>query len=610
MKSNVRDLTDYCECIIIDAYAKCTTDATNMARDLKVMRHRTGNEGLSFLTITLPAFGSEFERALECRAVTSSFFAGWRKKESLPAFLQALTRLVFDAGTGRILDEPDLAGIEGIRQIAYTFKKLSLPCTPEREYMALSGYAEVEHLLSSSMFIGDTNLFCEISDLLWGNVLYENYDSLRYIPKHGPGQTAEYISGNRKYAQRSWFERLEPFFPSDSYLMSCVSQLEDEDEGIESVQYVSAENEWPARVSLVPKTSKGPRIIAMEPVCMQYTQQALARYIIDAIERYPITSGHINFGDQQVNRRLALSASRDKSLATMDLSSASDRVPLSMVRLMLRSRPLLLEAIEACRSNAAQLPDGRIISPLAKFASMGSALCFPIEAMYFFTVILTALMGEANFPVTLRNLIEVSRNVYVYGDDIIIPVDKVDIVAETLVSYFCKVNAQKSFWKGNFRESCGMDAFNGECVTPTYLREVHPSNKGDVPQLLSWVATRNLLYKRGYWVTANYMRKRVEAILGVLPIIEDNSAALGWTSFLRRYSFDRWNRKLHRFEVHAYVACPVYKRDRLRGWSALLKFFLNAEQRTVVSLSVDEKHLDRSPRSGTSCIKRRWTTPF
>jgi len=517
---------------------------------------------------------------------------------------------VFDARTGGLLDVPDIAAVEGIRQIAYSFKKLSLPCTPKREHMALSGFQEIERTLSDSMFPGDTDLFHKISDLLWGNVLGQGYDPVRYIPKHGPGQTAEHISGNRKYAHRCWHERLEPFFPSDIYLMASLEHATDDTDGLNTVQYVPEEQELPVRIVCVPKTLKGPRIIAIEPVCMQYAQQALSERIIRSIETSKLTGGHINFSDQSINQKLAIKASEDTLMATLDLSSASDRVPLSLVSLMLDCNPDVRDAALACRSKAAQMPSGEIIH-LKKFASMGSALCFPIESMYFFSVILTALFKKYKLPVTFRNIYKMSRKVYIYGDDIIIPVNEVDAVTETLTSFYCKVNAHKSFWNGNFRESCGMDAYMGECVTPTYIRQVRPSNRGEATQIISWVETRNHFYKKGYWRTADYMKSVVESVVGILPTIRENSPGLGWISYLKEYSKDRWNKKLCRYEVRTYVASPVYRKDVLKGWSALLKCFLNMERRpSEGQQSVDSEHLKRSPRSGTVSIKRRWTTPY
>lgn len=609
MKSHTRDLESYCECILIDAFAKCYTGKNSMTRDLSEIRSRVRHEGLSFLTITLPSFGQEFERSLENRKVTSSSFSGWRKNQSLPAFLRDLTRLVFDAKTGGLNEYPSIAAIEGIRQIAYTFKKLSLPCTPERESMALRGFKEVECTLDETMYPRNGYLFSKVSRLLWGSVFNEDYDSHRYVPKHGPGQTAEHVTGNRKYAHRTWYERLDPFFPVDSYLMAGLNHAMDEVDGINAVQFVAEDNELSVKITCVPKTLKGPRIIAIEPVCMQYAQQALAAYIIKRLESSEYTSGHINFTDQSVNRTLAMSGSKSGDLATLDLSSASDRVPLSLVACMLDCIPDYRDAIFACRSRSAQMPDGEVIH-LKKFASMGSALCFPIESMYFFTVVLTALIRKHKLPVTLSNIKKMSRRVFVYGDDIIVPVETVDDVIETLTDFNCKVNSHKSFWRGNFRESCGMDAFDGECVTPTYLRQLRPFDMGEAERIISWVETSNLFYKRGYWKTAAHMKDCVEQVTGRLPVICENSPGLGWVSFQSKFSFDRWNRVLHRYEVHTYVPSPVYKKDKLDGYSALLKFFLRSEVNVDNSLPIDNEHLARSPRSGTSSIKRRWTTPY
>lgn len=609
MKSHEQELLSVCECIITDAFAKCYTDKVNMTRDLKTIRKRVTYEGISFLTITLPTYGQDFEKSLELGRLAPNSFLSFKKRRSLPAFLQGLMSLVFSVETGGLLDDPDLAAVEGIRQIAYTFKKLLLPCTSERINRALSGYEEVERELSTTMFIGDTDLFDKVSLLLWSNTFNESYDSEEYTPKHGPGQTAESISGNRKYSHNTWYERLEPFFPIDSYLYTNINQCFDEKDGLQALQLVPCEDELPVKVTCVPKTLKGPRIIAMEPVAMQYAQQALSSYICRKIETSYITSGHINFVNQSVNKKLAIKSSSTRDLATLDLSSASDRVPLSLVRRMLKSCPDLLDAILACRSNDAQLPDGRIVKDLRKFASMGSALCFPIESMYFFTVILCALLENKNLPVTLTSIRKVARSVYVYGDDLIVPVNQVEAVMETLTKFYCRVNTTKSFWRGNFRESCGMDAYNGECVTPTYLRRMGPHNRAMVQEVVSWVATSNLFYQRGYWATASYMKNRVESVVGWLPIIKEDSPGLGWLSFQNYVSVGRWNKFLHRFENKTYIVTPVYQPDKLEGWPALLKCLLRLKSSENCTM-IDSKHLERSPRRGTSSMKRRWTTPY
>lgn len=614
MKSHEEDLLLVCESVLMDASAKCTTvNLASIKRDLLTIKSRVEDEGVSFLTITLPNFGKDFELSLAEGRISRHAFCGFKRRGRLPVFLRGFVQSIFDVATGGLLDVPDITAIEGVRQIAYTFKKVAMPCTLKRVEQALSDYEEIECSIRYAMPSGDAYLFSKISDLLWGNVFVGSYDPTFPLPKHGPGQTESRISGNRKYAVSTWHERLEPFFPADWHLMSCYSQLDDARCGITSIDFVPEERESPVRVVAVPKTLKGPRIIAIEPVCTQYTQQALAEYVIQQLETHELTRGHINFSDQGTNRELAMAASKSGNLATLDLSSASDRVPLSLVSLMLASKRDLLDAILACRSRSARLPSGKVI-PLMKFASMGSALCFPVQAMYYFTIIVMARMKKHNLPVTLRNIKAVSREVYVYGDDLIVPTHEVEVVVEALTSFHCKVNSAKSFWSGKFRESCGMDAYDGCDVTPTYLRHMRPNNEGDAQALVSLVATSNHFYRRGYMTVASLLQKWVEQLLGPLPIVLETSPGLGWIRPEVGVTTDRWNKKLQRPEIRTWIVSPVYKEDPLDGWYALLKCLLLMERRNGDSFlypkPVDKKHLERSPRSGTVALKRRRTTAY
>nr|URG16509.1 MAG: RNA dependent RNA polymerase [Leviviridae sp.] len=611
MKSHVSETLLMLEVLLIDASRKCYTvigRSLKTERDLRTIRSRFKHEGMSFLTITLPNFGQQFERALDQNRVSStSSFQGWKKKGCLPAFLWGFTSLVFDH-TGKLKEDADVAAIEAVRQIAYCFKKLLLPCTKQREAASITAYRECEADFDMLCVPANVDKFDLISDLVWGNMFGRaNFDSASLIPKHGPGTTAERITGNRKYAQVTWHERLQPFFPVDSYALPCITQ--DVEELIGNVKMVPEDQEKPVRVILVPKTLKSPRVIAAEPVCMQYTQQAVSSLIIETIENDDITAGHVNFTCQAINRQLAIASSLTGLRATLDLKEASDRVSFQWALRMFNSVPDLRDAIDACRSRRAKLPGGDLIN-LQKFASMGSALCFPIEAMYFFTIVVLALIERAELPVTISNICSVSRDVYVYGDDLIVPTDAVLSVIEMLQLYGCKVNSNKSFWNGKFRESCGMDAYNGEEVTPTYLRRsIEIDDAAKPSDLLSWIATSNLFHKRGYWLTAKFLSDFVEKQVGFqLPLVQEDSPGQGWTNFQNAYSIQRWNKKLHRFEVRTLVATPSYREDILDGYPALMKFFLTSLHRDATD-KVDEEHLRRSPLHGAVSTKRRWTTP-
>jgi len=594
LKSNASGFLEVAESVYRDAAAKCSADVFDL-RDLETIKSRVENEGVSFLTITLPMFCKAFEQALENGVIDPAQFGGFHKPKScgaIPAFLQGMLGHIFDRKTGKVIHHEPHNGrkpteglaagdfstiVESVRQVCRTFSKVEMDCTPERVQSAIDSYKCIELELQEFSVPDETRAeFLAVSRLLWDNMV-RDFNPSHVRPKHGPGATADRISGNGKYVWRRWHDRLESYFPLVDNGYPLGIPLESEE--LEIVTIIPENDEQPVRVITVPKTLKSPRVIAVEPVCMQYVQQGIRDYLYDKIESYWLTAKRINFRDQSINQRLALASSRDGRLATIDLSEASDRVPLDLALSMFDGNPDLRGAIESCRSTKAQLPDGTIISPLRKFASMGSALCFPVEAMYFYTICVVSLLKANNLSFTQRNVFKVSRQVNVYGDDILVPAANADVVLDHLQRYNCKVNANKTFYRGNFRESCGLDAFAGYEVTPTYVRQVCPENKQQYSQLVSWCATANLFYKKGYWRTAALMFERIERILGPLPYVRETAGVLGRYSFLGYESVERWNRDLQRFEVKAWSPKPVYRSDELEGWSALTKCFMKMESK-------------------------------
>jgi hypothetical protein len=447
--------------------------------------------------------------------------------------------------------------------------------------------------------------FSLVSSILWGDIVAcsssrELYGEL--VPRHGPGTTAEGIRGNLKYDFRDWPMRLERVLPFAEFGVSSILN----DEGLDRVtriNYIHPRDELPVKVAFVPKTAKKPRVIAIEPVAMQYMQQGVADWLRGPIEtRAPLTRGHVNFRDQSVNTRLAKSGSVDGKLATLDLSDASDRVSCRLVSQMLRTEPELSGYVFGTRSTRAELPDGTLVR-LRKFASMGSALCFPMEAMVFYIIMVSSRLVRRNRLPTRREIHRVSRDLYVYGDDLIVPAHEASAIAQDLEAFGLKVNTAKSFWTGKFRESCGADYYDGEDVTPVYLRRQIPSDRSDVHGCVSLVSAANQLYWAGYWNTAKELRETAERLLGRLPSIATHMQVLGWHSISNAVSHHAWHKDYQRVKTRCLVPVPKRSADPIDGDAALLKCWrLIGIEDSPVSL----EHLLTSVRSGDLTLKRRW----
>lgn len=592
----MKSLTKLLSCLLLDCSRRCDTTTT---RDIEYVSRRVKQEGLSFLTITLPDFAKDFERSLELGHVDASSFRAFRKTGAIPRFLSGMLRQVFDVD-GRLLSQPSVEAILCIRQVCLMFKKIRLECSDARKLSAIDGYAKLEEELASKSLasISSENWrdFNRVSWILVTSIFADLRDETRdiLVPKHGPGAVAIPMLPNQKYKWKRFHQRTDRFFPVCDYLYSSVAAFLEE---CSDLELLGPEEEDSVRVIFVPKTQRTPRVIGIEPVGMQYAQQALCRYMVSRIESSRLLKGHCNFSDQTINASLALKSSLDGHLATIDLSEASDRVHKDIVYSMFRSHPLLRDMIFACRSATSTLPDGRLIH-LTKFASMGSSLCFPIESLMFITLGILARLRRLSLPVTTQNIELARRSVYVYGDDIIIPVDTVSVMSDLLSEFFLKVNHTKSFSKGNFRESCGMDAYNGVRVTPVYVRRLLPTRQQDISGLLSVVSLRNQLSSAGYGRAASYLEDYVRRIGHRIPYGSDSASYICYTG--SNYpTYGRYNKSLYRREVRAIQAVVEQRDDVIDGYPALMKWFLNG-------LSPKRDHYLRSVGSERLKRKVRW----
>nr|URG15556.1 MAG: RNA dependent RNA polymerase [Leviviridae sp.] len=592
--------------VLLDRGTWCGVDTT---LDLKKIQGRVEHEGLSFLTITLPAYGKVIEKSLDRGALDRKAFAfSSRSKQmpGLPALLGGFLCLVFDSNTGRLLDEPSPDAIQALRQITLMWAKMSADTTLAREQYTLRQFLKCEQEVRAAdarRTEGDISSFKRLATLLWSDVLQRVDEDIAYgriVPKHGPGTTAESITGNRKYQQREWTERLEKVFPSVDHLLPSPSYYHE----LGHVDLLEPGQERPVRVVTVPKTLKAPRIIAIEPLCMQYAQQGILESLVGHLEgRDNPFNWLVGFQDQSPNRRMALEGSLYGKLATLDLSEASDRVSNQHVRDLLRNHPHVAEGVDACRSRKADVL-GKTYR-LAKFASMGSALCFPFEAMVFATIIFVGIERALNRRLTRRDLMSFHRQVRVYGDDIIVPVDYAEQVVEALEDFGLRVNTSKSFWTGRFRESCGREYYDGHDVSIVRIRSMIPSQPGDAPALVSTVSLRNQMYFAGYWRVCRLLDAWIEELIP-FPHVMPESAVLGRHSVLVPYETQRNDARLHSPLVRGRVVTTEIPPSYLEDYGALLKWFL----KRGVEPFADKKHLERSGRARSVRTATRWVCPF
>lgn len=241
-----------------------------------------------------------------------------------------------------------------------------------------------------------------------------------------------------------------------------------------TVRYVSG-----GRGTTVPKSAKTDRFIMIEPDLNGLAQKGLGNIIRKALHKVgllcndnrldwdarkdlPIESSLQSIdlnkvNAQELNALLAREGSITGSLATIDLSSASDSLSLKLIEELLPQD--YFQLIKMTRSPVCTLPDGEVVT-LQKVSSMGNGFTFELETLIFWAL--------ARSYIDLKGYRE--HRVQVYGDDIIIASEAAPGFSCVLLDLGFSLNKEKSFWSGPFRESCGKHYMCGHDVTPFFIR--------------------------------------------------------------------------------------------------------------------------------------------
>lgn len=196
---------------------------------------------------------------------------------------------------------------------------------------------------------------------------------------------------------------------------------------------------------------------------------------------------------------------------------------------------------------------------------MGNALTFPVESLIFWALV--------------RSGIKVSHGVncddiLVFGDDILFPAKYYDSVIRMLSMAGCKPNTGKTFRSGLFRESCGVDAFNGVNVTPYRTRQEDIRTARGIN---SYIDLAKRLRINGYECSASFIYSSIRKRMGYLPLC-NNPLSQGiveyvnrdWAYLLRWEPRMKFMRGTQRWVVPCRQVKGVQKRPQKDDWYHLL----------------------------------------
>lgn len=245
------------------------------------------------------------------------------------------------------------------------------------------------------------------------------------------------------------------------------------------------------KITFVPKTAKIERTIAVEPLLNGFVQKG-----VDNLMRKKLKRVGLNLHDQTANQELARQGSLPKQLdpyVTIDLSSASDGISIGLCRYMLP--PEWFDFLNSLRSKRFRM--NGVEYTYHKFTSMGNGFCFPLETLLF-----------ASLCASIYDEMSLKHDFRVYGDDIIVRQSAARKLLDILRVCGFRVNTDKTFLQGPFRESCGADWFEGKDVRPVSLDYAFDSIE-NIFKFCNIVGQKEL--------TASFFAGSLEFLHGLIP---------------------------------------------------------------------------------------------
>lgn len=552
--------------------------------DIDTFARRCEAEGAEFFARNLGLFRSTTLTAIGKGEIGAIPGFGPKRNSILPRFLYLAMRGIF-ADDGRVLDVINVDAVACVNQLTAVFTKIKGGHTPKSEVDVIESFCKTEDEIATTSIDYDmpipyyyTNKGLNSTEVIrsyrsLGSIMDEASRLVKLVlsgsdpreiqPKHGSGVSACGTEVRHRFAAPRYVEKIDAIWSMSEYYYVGTNAFCD---GLH--EYLEAEDLDPcAKVLLVPKDARGPRLISCEPRETMWIQQGVMTEFYTVIQEHPLTRGRVNFTHQWYNQIAAYQGSRTyvapssnpwaMSEDTVDgiTDNSADRIcqdaethlanRLVLLARQNETRDYLkhakgLNTSYAC-SEAGQLASldlkdasdrlrldvvtrifptnwgaalvacrsGSTELPdgrtvtMRKHAPMGSATCFPVMALTIWSL-LTAIA-----PRTAR------KSILVYGDDIIVPSFMAADATQVLEAVGLRVNVSKSFSSGPFRESCGEEFINGVRVTPVRLRM---NLDDDNESLMSAMAFNNnmletpSLVDNGWFLellTTWYGRKRV-----------------------------------------------------------------------------------------------------
>ena len=291
--------------------------------DVQTFSRRLMSEGPEFYAREMKKLRTDLLTGLGTGQFVKTSRLGLKRNSVLPRFLYGAFSLIF-TDHGELLYDINVDAVACVNQLTAVFTKIRGGHTPKSEIDVFDTFIKNEEWIASNRLESQRMVpywhTCGLSSALRREVSLDyilteasrlvrrvlaGSDPREISPKHGSGVSACGTQVRDRFLTPRFVEKIDKVWPMSEYYYASPTAFCDE-----LHNYLAQESYDPcAKVILVPKDARGPRLISCEPRETMWIQQGLMNLLMETIEGHSYTRRRVNFTRQEYNQLAAYSGS-------------------------------------------------------------------------------------------------------------------------------------------------------------------------------------------------------------------------------------------------------------------------------------------------------------
>lgn len=248
---------------------------TTLKKDWDKIFKRFSNEKIQFLSQTLPKLGHAIIQGMKNRTLHVPMNFRLKSGSQLPMLYHEVILRIFHPD-GSLRDNPDINSVDLLLQVCFLYYKINIPYSKKQEQLMLEKYVSDDHELTNVFLLESDPILNKAEKIV--TQMFKDFDPMDIVPTASTGALATHEIGIDKYVPKRKYEHLHRVYPYYDY---CYGNTRHFASCLKTSVFFNYYRSLPrlpystSKLLFVPKDSRGPRTICMEPAELQFFSKGL-----------------------------------------------------------------------------------------------------------------------------------------------------------------------------------------------------------------------------------------------------------------------------------------------------------------------------------------------